>query len=383
MLTPNGRWTVAFGLMFLGVGVALDFAYLIVIGGLLVAVVAAALFYLTRSPSLSARQLLTRSLISVGEASTSEITVTNTGARRNAAVAVSNEINGQRITLDVDPLAAGESTTATMLLPTDRRGVFPVGPLRIERTDPFAFTRAVTHLGSSPLLVVHPTIHQMPPLPTGHRRELEGTTSQVPQEGGISFHSLRDYELGDDLRLIHWRSVAKTGNLMVRKNIVTSEPRLMILLDTRAASYVNAGNDSFEDAARLAASLVQAGCNSRYPLLFRTTGGLLGDVTTAGEGRSAIMRILAEVQPADDDPGLSAILRYAPTSAGVSLGVVTGRPEPKAAGGISHVRSRFDMVTVIQVAESGLLPPLSIPGALVVNGENSEEVAALWRARFR
>ncbi len=383
MLTPNGRWTIGIGLTFLALGLSLNLAFLAVIGGLLVVAVAAALFSLTRRPSLDARQLLTPSLISVGESSVSEITVTNTGSRRNSTIAVSNQMAGRQFTLDVDPLAPGESTTTTMVLPTDRRGVFTVGPLRIERTDPFGFTRTVTHLGSSPQLVVHPTIHQMPPLPTGHRRELEGTTSQVPQEGGISFHSLRDYELGDDLRLIHWRSVAKTGTLMVRKNIVTSEPRLMILLDTRAASYAGAGADAFEDAVRLAASLVNAGCTSRYPLQFRTTGGRVGDVTSSGEGRHAIMRILAEIEPAEDDAGLSAIVRYAPPSAGVSLGVVTGRPEPGAVGGVSHVRSRFDMITVVQVAEAGLLPPISIPGALVVNGETSEEVAGIWRARFR
>jgi uncharacterized protein (DUF58 family) len=170
---------------------------------------------------------------------------------------------------------------------------------------------------------------------------------------------------------------------MVRKNIVTSEPRLMILLDTRAASYADVGDDAFEDAVRVAASFVTAGIDSRYPVMFRTTSGLLGDISTSGVGRSQVMRMLAEIQPAVDDPGLPAVIQLTSTADGVSLGVVTGRPESSAIAGITRVQNRFDMITVAQVGQFGVVPPPAVRGALVVHGENSEEIASIWRSRFR
>ena len=232
--------------------------------------------------------------------------------------------------------------------------------------------------------MVHPEIHLMSPLPTGHRRELEGSASEQPHEGGISFHSLRDYEVGDDLRLIHWRSVAKTGTLMVRKNIITSEPRLMIVLDTWAGSYGPgpAGVEVFEDAVRVAASLVQAGCSNNYPVLFRTTGGVAADASSSGEGRTDIMRALAAVTPSEDELGLNGVVRFVEQGEGVSLGAVTGQPPVDRTIGVSRARSRFDMVTVVQVGESHNRPPMNIPGALVLNGGTSLDVAARWKARF-
>jgi uncharacterized protein (DUF58 family) len=276
-------------------------------------------------------------------------------------------------------LAPSETYVASLPLPTHRRGHFEVGPLEIERSDPFGFFRAATHRGSTALLVVHPAVHPMSPLPTGHRREFEGAAAEQPHEGGISFHSLRDYELGDDLRLVHWRSVAKTGVLMVRKNIITSEPRLMIVLDTWSGSYQG---DTFEDAVRVAASLVQAGCSSRYPVMFRTTSGLSADALASGEGRIEIMRILAGVQPSDADPGLNGVIRFAEGAEGVSLGAVTGQPSAERTVGISRVRPRFDMVTVVQVGETFDRPPMRIPGALTMNGATSADVAARWKAKF-
>ena len=166
---------------------------------------------------------------------------------------------------------------------------------------------------------------------------------------------------------------------MVRKNIITSEPRLMILLDTWAGSYKD---EDFEDAVRLAASLVQAGCSSHYPVQFRTTGGLSADAAASGEGRTAIMKILSGIQATDDDPGLNGVLRFADNVEGVSLGAVTGQPPGERTLGITRARARFDMVTVVQVGETHERPPMRIPGALVLNGSNSVEVAAKWKARF-
>ncbi len=379
MLTVNGRWTLVAAVLVAAAGVLLGYPLLLALAVMLLVAVLIGLFFVLWRPSLSARQVVQPPVVGVGEAAAALVTVTNTGKRGSSPVVAANQVDGAAAALALPSIPAGESHAASVPLPTTRRGHFSVGPLTIERADPLGLFRVTTHRGSEASLMVHPEIHPMSPLPTGHRREFEGAAAEQPHEGGISFHSLRDYELGDDLRLIHWRSVAKTGTLMVRKNIITSEPRLMILLDTWSGSYTG---EDFEDAVRLAASLVQAGCTSHYPVQFRTTSGLSADAAASGEGRTAIMRILAGIQSSDDDPGLNGVLRFADNVEGVSLGAVTGQPPGERTLGITRARSRFDMVTVVQVGETHERPPMRIPGALVINGSNSAEVAAKWKARF-
>ena len=71
----------------------------------------------------------------------------------------------------------------------------------------------------------------------------------------------------------------------------------------------------------MAASLVVAGAEKRYPTDFRTTGGVAGSVDPAGPGLSDVMDKLAAVQPDDGDPGLKALTAMAPPrNRGVSLG---------------------------------------------------------------
>lgn len=379
MLTTNGRWTLIAAVVVAAAGILLGYPLLLALAVMLVTAVLIGLTFVLWRPSLSARQVVQPPVVGVGEAASALVTVTNTGKRGSSPVVAANQVDGAAAALALPSISAGESHAAAVPLPTKRRGHFSVGPLTIERADPLGLFRVTTHRGSEASLMVHPEIHPMSPLPTGHRREFEGAAAEQPHEGGISFHSLRDYELGDDLRLIHWRSVAKTGTLMVRKNIITSEPRLMILLDTWSGSYVD---DDFEDAVRIAASLVEAGCTSRYPVQFRTTGGLSADAAASGQGRTAIMKILSGIQAADDDPGLNGVLRFTDSAEGVSLGAVTGQPPLDRTLGITRARSRFDMVTVVQVGETHERPPMRIPGALVLNGATSAEVAAKWKARF-
>lgn len=379
MLSANGKWAVGSIVVLFAAGWVFGYSFLFALAYMLIVALIVGLVWVMRQPSLSAYQHLQPAVVGAGEPAHAVVVTTNTGRRSNAPLIAGNVIDGQSRSIAIPRLAAGEQNRSLILLPTSRRGHFQVGPLTIDRTDPFGFVRRVTHQGSIATLIVHPEIHPMSTLPTGHRRELEGSRSAIPQEGGISFHSLRDYVSGDDLRLIHWRSVAKTGSLMVRKNIVTSEPRLMVVLDTWSGSY---DDESFEDAVRVAASLVHAGCESHYPVLFRTTSGIAADALPSGEGQTAIMRILAGIQPDDDDPGLNGVIRFADQADGVSLGAVTGQPPVEKVAGISRVRPHFDMITVVQVGEAFDRPAMDIPGAVVINGATSSQVADRWKATF-
>ena len=115
--------------------------------------------------------------------------------------------------------------------------------------------------------------------------------SRVPI--GMDFFGLREYEMGDDLRRVHWRSTARTGELMLRQDEMPWESRSTILLDTRPATHTG---ESFERAVEVAASLVTASAGAGADLRFLTTGGV--EIRSAGKDRYAqIMEYLAEVAP--------------------------------------------------------------------------------------
>ena len=126
----------------------------------------------------------------------------------------------------IDPEA---TATVIQQLPSDKRGVFQVGPLIVSRSDPFGLIRVGQQQRDIATLYVHPRIVMLTPFPSGVQRDLDGTSMGEAPEGGIAFQNLREYVEGDDLRLVHWRSLAKTGTMMVRHNVDTHQPRSVIV----------------------------------------------------------------------------------------------------------------------------------------------------------
>ncbi len=380
MLTRNGWWFAGLSVACLVAGVALSYRELVMLALALVGCLIMAAVSMRLRPNLEVKREVTPHRVEEGEGASGVLTVTNEGRRRSAPVEATESLGSSTITVHLPSLAPGATHTANYRLPTERRGCYAVGPLHLGRSDPLRLIRVSQADSAEASLWVLPRIHKASPIPTGRSQELEGPTSNSAPRGGIAFHSLREYVPGDDPRLIHWRSTARTGTLMVRHTVITNEPRLLILLDTSSAAY---DEESFEDAVRVAASLVAAGADKRYPTDFRTTGGVAGSVDPTGIGLNDVMDKLAAVQPSDADPGLSCLTRMAPPrNRGLSLGVVTGQPAIEQARTVGLVRGRFDMATMVQVGERFERPPLNVSGVLSLSATTSAEWARIWRVRI-
>ena len=196
----------------------------------------------------------------------------------------------------------------------------------------------------------------------------------------MAFHSVRDYEYGDDWRLIHWKSTARLDRFMVRHNVVPNEPRLMVVLDTSTAPYTDR---SFEDAVSAAASLCVAAVRGGYPLELHTTGGFSSAADRAIDSTGALLDLLAGVERTAADPGLSALPRLVPADSGVSLGIVTGQPDQQMLAVLPAVRPKFLMVSLIQFAERFAGPPAALRGVIGVSVHSGEEFAAAWNHLVR
>ncbi|MFG1609203.1 DUF58 domain-containing protein [Actinoplanes sp. NPDC049265] len=374
MLTPNGWAAAVAALVFLVASAALGYPELAVFGfAALFALLAAGLWMLAR-PRLVARREIRPNRVTAGDAAAGVLTVSNRMSRRCPPVSVTESVDGRSVGVPVPSLAAGESHESGYPLPTGRRGVYQVGPLTVGHADPLRLMEVSKRFGETSTLWVHPPVDTVAPLPTGRAQDQDGPTSSLAPQGGIAFHSLREYVPGDDWRLIHWKSSARTGQLMVRHNVVPNEPRLMVVLDTSAAPY---DDDSFEHAVRAAASLAVAALRAGFPLDLRTTGGEAATVEEDGLGRTQVLDLLAAVGRDPADQGLAALPALAPEQGAVSLGVVTGRPGATELAVLPRLRPRFLMVSLVQFAAT-FQAPAQLPGVVSLAARGPADFALAW-----
>lgn len=380
MLTSSGRALSALAVILLVGGALLDYPELVAVGlACLLAVLSAAGWMLIR-PKLVVQRSITPNRVAEGARANGVVVLRNDGNRRSPPVHAIDHLAGRRLTVSLPSLAAGHEVESTYELPTDRRGVFVVGPLTIGHADPLRLMSATRTFAGRSVLTVHPRISVVAPLPTGQARDADGPTSSDAPRGGVAFHTLREYVPGDDRRLIHWRSSAKTGTLMVRHNVVPNEPQLMVVLDTSVVPYDDA---SFEDAVRVAASLCAASCDAGYPLTFRTTAGVSVEVERGIAGRAALLDTMAAVQRDPADPGLTDLPRTVPQQHEISLGVVTGLPPAEKRAAVSAVQHRVRMITLVQIGDRRGHPAPVDHGVFAINADTSERFALIWNSRAR
>lgn len=163
-------------------------------------------------------------------------------------------VTHQRVPVRLPVLHTGERRHIAFEVPAPRRGVLQVGPVGARRTDPLGFFWRHASWTAPVELLVRPRIVSIESLGAGFVQDLEGTPSDQVSMSDLSFHALREYVRGDDLRHVHWRSSARTGQLHVRQYHDTRRTHAVVLIDAAASSYTDA--EEFELALSIAASVV-------------------------------------------------------------------------------------------------------------------------------
>ena len=167
------------------------------------------------------------------------------------------------------PVAANSETVVTGSIPTRRRGVFEVGPVEVERVDPFWFSVGRRRDEQLATVIVHPKVYDLVG-PQGAVRvvESESVLRQASADPLSGFVSMREYVAGDDPRMIHWPTTARTGTLMVREHVEVRRPEFTVVLDT---SPTVGTDDDFEEAVDVAATLAVHAIRTGLDVVVRTT----------------------------------------------------------------------------------------------------------------
>jgi uncharacterized protein (DUF58 family) len=135
-----------------------------------------------------------------------------------------------------------------------KRGLYRLGPAEIRTIDPFGLLRFVRKFVTRTEVVVYPEVFELERFPVqGWSVEPGGRSSFVQQ--GDEFSGLREYRWGDDRRHIHWKSVARTGELVVKEFAHNAPRRHAVILDLKAGIHVPEAE--VEDAVSAAGSALR------------------------------------------------------------------------------------------------------------------------------
>ena len=188
---------------------------------------------------------------------------------------------------------------------------------------------------------------------------------------GDEFLTLREYELGDDLRRVHWRSTARTGDLMIRQNEARWRSRAAVVLDVHPDGH---DPESFEVAVGAVASIVTRLVRLQRRVEVATSAGeFLG---TGGDPRHDVIDRLATVGPHSTDR-LAIVLENLATHRRADLVIaVLGRVGPDV------VRALGSLAGINVVAVLTQPVALTSTSSVVVVDASSTPFATAWNQVF-
>lgn len=245
----------------------------------------------------------------VGDRAVGRIVVRNTSGRRLLPAHVELPVGRGSADFPLPGLGPHGEHDEVFAIPTTRRAVVVVGPVRSVRGDPLGLVRRRVRWTEPVELYVHPKLVSLTGSASGVLRDLEGQATRVVSDSDLSFHALRDYVAGDDRRHIHWRSTARVGKLMVRQFEDTRRTHTAVAVSLDPADYADA--DELEVAIAAAASITAQAIRDEREVTLLAGEGLLRTDTPA--------RMLDDV---------SALEPSASARSGIGLGSWVARQVP-------------------------------------------------------
>jgi len=326
-------------------------------GGL---VVLAGAWVTLRQIKLDARRRLSPHRVHAGTASQVEITLTNNRRANTPVLALHDAFAGATAhspvrwaRFSLAPLRRGEETKAAYRLPTERRGLHHVGPLEAIHRDPFGLAQRARRIAPALDLIVYPRVDAIVAPAHFAGRDVRAGSEHASGLGpsGEELYGLRAYEIGDDLRRVHWPSTARLDQLMIRQHETPRRGRVVVVLDDRDSSH---DADSLEVAVSAAASVVDV-CVRVGVLVRLVTAGGIDTAYGSGHGfRDVIMENLAVLQPSRDR-SIEALLTGLAKEAdcGAVVAVLTSRTAASELATVARVQARVGTVTVVIVDRAG------------------------------
>ena len=248
--------------------------------------------------------------------------------------------------------------------------MFELGPLDIQKVDPFFLAvgrwRNEQDANRLETVTVHPKVYELLG-PQGSSRvvENESVVRRAAADPLSGFVSMREYVAGDDPRMIHWPTTARTGTLMVREHVEVRRPEFTIVVDAGAAV---GSEDDFEEIVDVAATLGVHALRTGLDVVVRTTNPDHAGRPSPLMYEAELLDLLTPVRQVESGAMHVAAL-FANGFDHTSVLLVTGPDGPT-----TRVSSNDQMIT-IRVGDGA-----RAGGAIAVAAKDAPDFVQRWRA---
>ncbi len=391
-LTVRGRSFVAAGAAAIACGALIPEPDLVRIGALLLALPLLSAFGAGRARyRLSCVRTVSPARLPAGQTASLTIRLTNVSRLRTGLLLAEDTVPyalgspfgfGSQARFIFEGIGAGGSRAYTYQLGSDTRGRYTIGPLRVRVADSFGLVSITRAFTSTSVLTVTPRIIPLarPPLGGYWLGDSEHGRRSIAASGEDDV-APRAYRTGDSLQRVHWRSTARYGELMVRREEQYWRNTASLFLDTRRASYSSA---MFELAVTAAASIGVHLAGEGFDARLVTSEG---EVPRQGTFRDTLLDTLAVLRPSrvvSPDIGVQAL-----GTGGGQIIAVLGDIPPAQARELAAARRGTAPGVALLLAESGSASAAASAAVLTGAGwrvavaPDSVRLAAAWQELYR
>ena len=250
---------------------------------------------------------------------TLEVELTLTAQARVATFELEEKLHphlGRTVVVPIASVAPGQEVKHRYSISPRLRGVYQIGPLTAEFSDPMGLARRQQVLVKATEIIVHPSVEEVLDRPL--TRAFEDPPLRPPRSRawpeGFEFYGMRDYVPGDDMRRVVWRAYARTDKMLVREFEQGISDRIAVVVDTDQGWH-SPGNPSetFETAVRVAASVgvrhIKDGFSVRLESGYDSLGGVFRGPRARLPYLDELARIRTSKAPLEDAMGRLARAR--------------------------------------------------------------------------
>lgn len=359
---PSGRGVVVFAAgigLWIAARVAGSPTLHMIAVGLVVLPFAAAAFARWSRQRLRIRRRLSDARVQPGQRVTVELEIENQAAAQTSFLLLEDQLPpalGRSARLVIAGLPGKAKQRVSYSLSAQSRGRYTLGPLTVDLSDPFALTKLRVEFDEREELVVTPEVEQLaggPHSPFGMTSGL--ALSRHLFRTGDEFYTMRPYQVGDDLRRIHWPSVARSGELMIRQDESARRSTAVLFVDTRESAVGKIHTPCFEKVVSAAASVGVLLIRYGFSMKLATT-----QLPPQRVGEEQMLEILAGVGHHTSrtmSTGLTR-LRIA-AAADTTLVVVTAPPQPTELTSLIRAGAVFGpkVAVLVHPTDPDTLPP--------------------------
>lgn len=258
-------------------------------------------------PQLTHVRSATPSVLPIGEQTRVVVTVTSSSATQAAALSFTDAApapmgGGTRFEIARGYGAWRQAVGYTVT--TSQRGRFDLGPLTATAKGPLGLSRtSITVAGPDTAVRVTPRVWQVD---TASSTPMLGAADATPQQIGQAGSDdvlVREHRHGDDLRRVHWKMSAKSGDLMVRLEEHPLDPSTSLIVDTRSGAHFGTGPESsLEWVVSAVTSIATSLSEGRHRAVVVSPAGLVVNPghTVGDAARQLVLEAMTDLTPSGE-----------------------------------------------------------------------------------